>query len=88
YAKNGIKSEFGDDSWFGNDMNKMYTIVRGNLVAEKIGATDQVQYLPDEMALLEDKVWTQIFDDLAKSQDKIVVAITPKIISYTQDAIK
>lgn len=88
YAKNGIKSEFGDDSWFGNDMNKMYTIVRGNLVAEKIGATDNVQYLPDEMAMLEDKVWTQIFDDLAKSQDKIVVAITPKIINYVQDAIK
>ncbi len=88
YAKNGIKSEFGDDSWFGNDTNKMYTIVNGNLVSEKIGATDHVQYLPDEMALLEDKVWTQIFDDLAKSQDKIVVAITPKIINYTQDAIK
>jgi hypothetical protein len=66
----------------------MYTIVRGNLVSEKIGATDTSQYLPDEMALLEDRVWTQIFDDLAKSQDKIVVAITPKLINYIQDAIK
>lgn len=88
YSKNGIKTEFGDDSWFGNDTNKMYTIVRGNLVSEKIGATDTTQYLPDEMALLEDRVWTQIFDDLAKSQDKIVVAITPKLINYIQDAIK
>ncbi len=84
YAKNGIKSEFGDDSWFGNDVNKMATIVKGNLVSEKLGVTDVSQSLPDELSLLEDRVWTTIYEDLAKSQDKIVVAITPKISSYTQ----
>ena len=88
YAKNGIKSEFGDDSWFGNSTNKMYTIIRGNLVCEKIAATDNIQYLPDEMALLEDRVWTQLFNELAKSKDNIGVAITPKIVSYTQEVAR
>ncbi|HNY11149.1 MAG TPA: hypothetical protein PKK26_06115, partial [Candidatus Wallbacteria bacterium] len=82
--KNGIKSEFGDDSWFGNDVNKMATVIKGNLVSEKLGVTDQNQFLPDELSLIEDRVWTTIYDELSKSEDKIVVAITPKILSYTQ----
>lgn len=84
YAKNGIRSEFGDDSWFGNDQNKMYTVIRGNLVSEKLGITDDNKLLPDDFSVIEDPVWIMIYDELAKSKDKIVVAITPKIINYRQ----
>jgi len=84
YAKNGIKSEFGDDSWFGNDQNKMYTTIKGNLVAEKLGITDDNKMLPDDFSLIEDPVWIMIYEELLKSKDQIVVAITPKIINYRQ----
>lgn len=84
YAKNGVESQFGDDSWFGNSENKMFTTVNGNLVAEKLDVTDQQQYLPDEFWLLEDRRWITMYDELKNSKDKIVVAITPKIKRYWQ----
>ena len=93
YAKNGIKAQFGDESWFGyGGENKVYTVFEGNYVGEKLNLgthqgedfKDERGNWPDRMVLKEDPKWKVILDELSKNDKKRVIVINPKIERYWQ----
>lgn len=93
YAKNGIKAQFEDKSWFGMDGDKnVYTVFDGNYVGESLDLgkysggnfIDERANWPDRMVIKEDPKWKVILDEMAKNENKRVVIINPKIERFWQ----
>lgn len=93
FAKNGIKAQFEDDSWFGfGGENQVYTIFEGNCVGEKIGCGTYANFKfdkekgewPDKMVIKEDPKWLYVLDKLSKDENRRVVVVSPLIDRYWQ----
>jgi hypothetical protein len=92
YAKNGIKAQFKDSSWFNMDGDKnVYTVFDGNIVGDKLdlgtfsgnAIKDEKAEWPDRMALTEDPKWKVVIDEIVKKNKRIVI-VNPKIERYWQ----
>lgn len=97
YAKNGIKAQFEDTSWFGfGGENSVYTIFEGNYVGEKLGLgrfdafnfVDEKGEWPDKMVIKEDPKWLYVLDKLSKDENRRVVVFSPRIERYWQGTEK
>lgn len=91
YAKNGIKAQFEDTSWFGfGGENSVYTIFEGNYVGEKLGlgTWDGAKFQnekgewPDKMVIKEDPKWLYVLEKFAKDDNKRVVVFSPRVERY------